>query len=98
MIIYLSSAGLQEYAQVQCLFTFIITLNNKHMKNTSFRMFLMVSGMFFLLMLGGSIINFTLSVVFMESFQSIQCSPIWVFHILVILFFTVSIGAEMENE
>jgi len=68
------------------------------MKNQSFRMFLMVSGMFFLLMIGGSIVNFTLSLVFMETFHSIQCSPIWVLHIIVILFFTVSIGAEMEKE
>ena len=67
------------------------------MKNQSFRMFLMVSGMFFLLMLGGSLINFTLSVVFMESFQSIQCSPIWVLHFIIILFFTVTVGAEMEK-
>ena len=67
-------------------------------KVSSLKTFLMITGMFFLLMIGGSIVNFTLSVVFMESFHSIQCSPIWVFHILVILFFTVSIGAEMENE
>jgi hypothetical protein len=66
--------------------------------NPSFRMFLMVSGMFFLLMLGGSLINLTLSVVFMESFHSIQCSPIWVLHTIVILFFTVSIGRDMELE
>jgi hypothetical protein len=54
--------------------------------------------MFFLLMIGGSIVNFTLSVVFMESFQSIQCSPIWVLHTIAILILTVSTGVDMEQE
>jgi hypothetical protein len=61
-------------------------------------MFLMVSGMFFLLMIGGSIINFTLSVVFMETFHDIQCSVIWVLHTIAILILTVFIGVDMEKE
>ena len=67
------------------------------MKNQSLRMFLMISGMFFLLMIGGSIINFTLSVVFMESFHDIQCSPIWVLHTIVIIILTVSTGVDIEK-
>jgi hypothetical protein len=69
------------------------------MKNIpSLRMFLMISGMFFLLMIGGSIVNFTLSVVFMETFHDIQCSPIWVLHTIVIIILTVSTGLDMEKE
>jgi hypothetical protein len=67
-------------------------------KNPSLRTFLMITGMFFLLMIGGSIINFTLSVVFMETFHSIQCSPIWVLHTIAILILTVSTGVDMEKE
>jgi hypothetical protein len=64
----------------------------------SLRMFLMITGMFFLLMMGGSMINLTLSVVFMESFHDIQCSPIWVLHTIVIIILTVSTGVDMEKE
>ena len=68
------------------------------MKNIpSLSIFLMITGMFFLLMMGGSIINLTLSVVFMESFHDIQCSPIWVLHTIVILILTVSTGVDMEK-
>jgi hypothetical protein len=49
-------------------------------------------------MIGGSIINYILSVVFIESFIEIQHSPIWVLHVVVILFFTISIGSDMEKE
>ena len=54
--------------------------------------------MFFILMFGGSIINYVLSIVFMESFIDIQHSPIWILHIVVIIFFTISIGKDMELE
>jgi hypothetical protein len=68
------------------------------MKNIpSLSIFLMITGMFFLLMMGGSMINLTLSVVFMESFHDIQCSPIWVLHTIVILILTVSTGVDMEK-
>jgi|LakMenEpi13Oct10_1017325.scaffolds.fasta_scaffold14937_1 hypothetical protein len=66
--------------------------------NPSLRTFLMITGMFFLLMIGGSIVNFTLSVVFMETFYNIQCSPIWVLHTIIILILTVSTGLDMEKE
>ena len=68
------------------------------MKNQSIKSFLLVTIMFFILMIGGSIINYILSVVFMESFIDIQHSPIWVLHVVVILFFTISIGSDMEKE
>lgn len=67
-------------------------------KVSSLKTFLMITGMFFLLMIGGSIVNFTLSVVFMETFHSIQCSPIWVLHTIAILILTVSTGVDMERE
>ena len=59
------------------------------------KMFLLLTGMFFLLMIGGSVINYTLSIVFMETFKTIQCSCIWVFHTVLIIIFTVTTAQEM---
>jgi uncharacterized membrane protein len=67
------------------------------MKNQNFRMFLMITGMFFLLMIGGSLVNLTLSFVFMETFHDIQCSVIWVLHTIVILILTISTNLDMEK-
>ena len=68
------------------------------MKNQSIKSFLLITLMFFILMVGGSIINYVLSIVFMESFIDIQHSPIWILHVVVIIFFTISIGKDMELE
>jgi uncharacterized membrane protein len=56
---------------------------------------LLITVSFFTLMLGGSLINYTLSVVFMETFKSVQCSCIWVIHTIVILVLTLVKGSEM---
>jgi hypothetical protein len=59
---------------------------------------LLITVSFFTLMLGGSLINYTLSIVFMETFKNIQCSCIWVIHTVVIIILTFVKGSEMFND
>jgi hypothetical protein len=70
----------------------------KKMKTSeSLRMLALITISFFTLMIGGSIINYTLSVVFMETFKSIQCSCVWVIHTILIFILTFVKGSEMFN-
>jgi divalent metal cation (Fe/Co/Zn/Cd) transporter len=41
--------------------------------------------LFFILMIGGTIINFTLALVFSEPFNNIQNSGIWIIHVFVVI-------------
>ena len=50
--------------------------------NEGLKALLLVTIAFFTLLIGGTIINAVLSFVFMETFESIQKSGIWIVHIL----------------
>jgi ABC-type uncharacterized transport system permease subunit len=41
--------------------------------------------LFFILMIGGTIINFTLALVFSEPFNNIQHSGIWIIHVFIVI-------------
>jgi hypothetical protein len=61
------------------------------------RVFAIVTIMPLLTGLIGTTMNFAFSLVFMCSFVEIQQSPLWIFHTLVGIFFTIMLLAGLDD-
>ena len=65
--------------------------------NEGLKALLLITIAFFTLLIGGTIINSVLSFVFMETFESIQKSGIWIMHMIFVFAIFLTYTAS-END